>query len=341
MTNLDSDLLTVNNLQTYFYTSEGTVPAVDGVSLTIHEGETLGLVGESGSGKSVTALSIMRLIAPPGKSIAGEIIFAGTNLLTLPPSEMTRIRGDRIAMIFQEPMTSLNPVFTVGAQISESLMIHMDMDERQARKRTVELLGMVGIPNPAQRFKSFPHELSGGMRQRVMIAMAIACDPQLLIADEPTTALDVTIQAQILELLKALRTSVGLSVLLITHDLGVIAEMADRVIVMYAGKIVEQADVVTLFKHPKHPYTQGLLTSIPTLATARDQRLNVIQGTVPNMYHLPPGCKFAARCPFTFARCLEAEPPLLAIGREQWARCWLHDPTAVASRETESQSHVR
>ncbi len=322
-------LLQVNDLKTYFFTSEGTVPAVDGVSFEIKEGEMLGIVGESGCGKSVTALSIMRLITPPGKIISGQIIFQGRDLVQLPENEMNSVRGAQISMIFQEPMTSLNPVFTVGDQIAEALIIHQDMTKEAALRRTIELLKNVHISEAEKRVKSYPHELSGGMRQRVMIAMALACAPSLLIADEATTALDVTIQAQILELIKELKESLGLAVALITHDLGVVAEMAQRVVVMYVGKIVEEADVATLYKSPKHPYTQALLSSIPTLHTVRDSRLNVIKGNVPNLYRaLPPGCRFAPRCPFVFDKCRVEEPPLFRLENRQTARCWLYEPGA-------------
>jgi oligopeptide/dipeptide ABC transporter ATP-binding protein len=323
----NSTLLQVNDLKTYFYTTDGTVPAVDGVSFHIKEGETLAIVGESGCGKSVTALSVMRLIASPGKVIAGEIIFQDLDLLKQPEEAMYMIRGAQISMIFQEPMTSLNPVFTIGDQIAEALMIHQSMNKEAALARTAELLKRVKIPEAEKRIKSYPHELSGGMRQRVMIAMALACTPSLLIADEATTALDVTIQAQILELMKELRENLGLSIALITHDLGVVAEMADRVIVMYVGKIVEEADVFTLYKSPKHPYTQALLASIPTLQTSPEQRLHVIAGSVPNLNRpLPPGCRFAPRCSFAFDKCREVEPPLIRVGGGQTARCWLYEP---------------
>jgi len=296
------------------------------VTFHLDEGETLGVVGESGCGKSVTALSVMRLIASPGKVISGEVIFQGLDLLKQPDNSMYMVRGSQISMIFQEPMTSLNPVFTIGDQIAEALIIHQNLSKEQALKRTVDLLKQVKIPEAEKRLKSFPHEMSGGMRQRVMIAMALACAPSLLIADEATTALDVTIQAQILELLKELRENLGLSIMLITHDLGVVAEMADRVVVMYVGKIVEEADVFTLFKSPKHPYTQALLSSIPTLQTSRDHKLNVIAGSVPNLYRaLPPGCRFAPRCPAVFERCRQEEPPLISVARGQTARCWLYD----------------
>jgi oligopeptide/dipeptide ABC transporter ATP-binding protein len=319
-------LLQVKDLKTYFFTSDGTVPAVDGVSFEINEGETLAIVGESGCGKSVTALSIMRLIAPPGRIVSGQVLFQNQDLVTLPESEMYSIRGSKISMIFQEPMTSLNPVFTVGDQIAEALIIHQFATKEDAHKRAVDLLRRVHIPEPEKRSRAYPHELSGGMRQRVMIAMALACTPSLLIADEATTALDVTIQAQILELLKELKESLGLAVALITHDLGVVAELAQRVVVMYVGKIVEEADVYTLFKSPKHPYTQALLASIPTLQTSQEQRLNVIKGSVPNLYKaLPPGCRFAPRCPFAFDKCRQADPPLIKVGREHTARCWLYE----------------
>ena len=325
-------LLQVQDLKTFFFTSDGTVPAVDGVSFEIHEGETLAIVGESGCGKSVTALSIMRLIAFPGRIVSGQILFQGRDLVTLPESALYSIRGSQISMIFQEPMTSLNPVFTVGDQIIEALMIHQFMDKNVALKRAVELLKQVNISEPEKRVKAYPHELSGGMRQRVMIAMALACAPSLLIADEATTALDVTIQAQILELMKDLKKNLGLAVALITHDLGVVAEMAQRVVVMYVGKIVEEADVVTLFKSPKHPYTKSLLASIPTLQTSAEQRLHVIKGSVPNLYRaLPPGCRFAPRCPDVFDKCRQEEPPLITVGRGQTARCWLYESARPAA----------
>ncbi|HEX5414627.1 MAG TPA: ABC transporter ATP-binding protein [Chloroflexota bacterium] len=327
----DGELLRIRNLRTYFYTSDGVVPAVDGIDLTIRRGQTVGLVGESGCGKSVTSLSIMRLVAPPGRIVEGsEIDLDGTNLAKLSEEKMYEIRGGRISMIFQEPMTSLNPVFTIGDQISEAILAHKKVTPAQARQETIDLLRQVGIPQPEQRYKAYPHEMSGGMRQRVMIAMALSCQPELIIADEPTTALDVTIQAQILELLKALKEKHNTALLLITHDLGVIAEMAEEVAVMYAGKIVEYADVVTLFKQPKHPYTQGLLHSIPMLATDRTVPLNVIRGTVPNLLRLPSGCRFAPRCPQAMAICREREPSLLTHEKTRVA-CWLYDPAGVAS----------
>lgn len=320
-------LLAVRDLHTYFFTPDGVVRAVDGVDLTVHRGSTLCLVGESGCGKSVTALSIMRLIPyPPGRIVRGQVLFNGYDLLRLPEAEMVRMRGKSISMIFQEPMTSLNPVFRVGEQVAEAVLLHERVSHRQAWERAVEMLRLVGIPAPEQRARSYPHELSGGMRQRVMIAMALACRPQLLIADEPTTALDVTIQAQILELMRQLKRDFGMSILLITHDLGVVAEMADEVAVMYAGKIVEQAPVVELFHSPQHPYTQGLLASIPTLETKKGQRLAVIKGSVPNPYRVPPGCAFAPRCPAVMPRCRTEPPPMFTPAPGHLARCWLHDP---------------
>jgi oligopeptide/dipeptide ABC transporter ATP-binding protein len=320
------DLLRIRNLRTYFYTSDGVVPAVDGVDLDISRGRTVGLVGESGSGKSVTSLSIMRLVPPPGKIVEGsEISLDGIDLLALTQEQMYEIRGGRVSMIFQEPMTSLNPVFTVGDQISEAILAHKKVNKSEAHKETIELLRQVGIPQPEQRYNAYPHEMSGGMRQRVMIAMALSCQPEMIICDEPTTALDVTIQAQILELLKELKRQRNTALLLITHDLGVIAEMAEEVAVMYAGKIVEHADVITLFKEPKHPYTQGLLSSIPVLASDRASRLNVIAGTVPNLLRLPPGCRFAPRCPHVMGICREREPALLTEEKTKVA-CWLYAP---------------
>ena len=320
-------LLEVQNLKTYFYTEDGVVKAVDGVDFVVYPGEVLGLVGESGCGKSVTSFSIMRLISQPGKIVEGEITFDGQNLLNLTETEMTRVRGNRISMIFQQPQTALNPVFKVGDQIAEVLTIHQDFGKENGRNRAIELLSMVGIPDPEKRADAFPHELSGGMAQRVMIAMALACVPELLIADEPTTALDVTIQAQILDLIRDLRNKVGASVILITHDLGVIAEMAERVAVMYAGRIVEQADVRNLFANPRHPYTQGLMGSIPILGKTKE-RLEVIPGAVPNLVNLPPGCRFAPRCKARIEHqlqiCTEVEPDLILTSSEHLVRCWLY-----------------
>ncbi|HEX7620979.1 MAG TPA: ABC transporter ATP-binding protein [Anaerolineales bacterium] len=320
-------LLEVKNLKTYFFTEDGVVKAVDGVDFVVYPGEVLGLVGESGCGKSVSLLSVMRLISQPGKITEGEIFFDGQNLLNLSETEMTHVRGNRISMIFQQPQTALNPVFKVGDQISEVLSIHQDCDKDTGRKRAIELLTMVGIPEPEKRANAFPHELSGGMAQRVMIAMALACVPELLIADEPTTALDVTIQAQILDLMRDLRNKVGASVVLITHDLGVVAEMAERVAVMYAGRIVEQADVKTLFASPRHPYTIGLMGSIPILGKIKEV-LEVIPGMVPNLVNLPPGCRFAPRCKARIEHqlqiCTEIEPDLIPVSAEHLVRCWLY-----------------
>jgi oligopeptide/dipeptide ABC transporter ATP-binding protein len=307
-------LVDIRDLCTYFHSDEGVARAVDGVSYTIPSGRTLGLVGESGCGKSVTALSIMRLIpSPPGRIERGEIFFETRDLLKLSEPEMRRIRGNDISMIFQEPMTSLNPVFTCGNQITEVLRLHQGLGKRAAIERAIEMLAKVGIANPERRVQEYPHQLSGGQKQRVMIAMALACNPKLLIADEPTTALDVTIQAQILDLLRALQTEFHMAILLITHDLGVIAEMAERVAVMYAGKIAELADIGELYGNPKHPYTQGLFGSLPKLGT-RGQRLNVIPGVVPNPAELPSGCKFHPRCPYVFDRCPREEPALRPVG---------------------------
>ena len=316
-------MLQVINLKTYFYTEDGVVPALTGVDFTVHKGKTVGLVGESGCGKSVTALSIMRLVPPPGRIVAGEVNLNGRDVLGLSEKEMRSIRGKQIAMIFQEPMTSLNPVYTVGSQIVEAINTHLKVSAQEARKKAVDMLRTVGIPSPEERFSAYPHELSGGMRQRVMIAMALSCGPDLLIADEPTTALDVTIQAQILELIKDIRKQTSMALLLITHDLGVIAEMADEVVVMYAGEIVEQVDATTLFKQPAHPYTQGLLTSIPSLTSSKERPLNVIKGSVPNLLKLPVGCRFAPRCPHVMKICWQTHPEVKAIGK-QLVRCWLY-----------------
>jgi oligopeptide/dipeptide ABC transporter ATP-binding protein len=323
-------LLEIKKLKTHFFTEDGVVHAVDGVDLTIRSGEILGLVGESGCGKSITSLSIMRLIAPPGKVLEGEILLDGQDLLKLPESEMMKVRGNRISMIFQQPQTALNPVFRAGDQIAEVLSIHESFGKEAGRTRAVELLKMVGIPDAERRAESFPHELSGGMAQRVMIAMALACVPELLIADEPTTALDVTIQAQILDLILDLREKMGTSVLLITHDLGVIAEMAERVAVMYAGQIVEQSECEELFDHPLHPYTQGLIGSIPILGRIKD-RLAVIPGSVPNLVNLPSGCRFAPRCAARVKHalniCTQVEPELIQVRPGHHVRCWLYQST--------------
>ena len=320
-------LLEVRNLKTYFYTEDGVVRAVDGVNIEVYPGEVLGLVGESGCGKSVTSLSIMRLIAAPGKVVEGKILLDGQDLLELPEKEMVKVRGNRISMIFQQPQTALNPVFKVNDQIAEVLDIHQDFGREAGRRRAVELLKMVGIPDPERRAEAYPHELSGGMAQRVMIAMALACVPELLIADEPTTALDVTIQAQILDLMRDLREKMGTSVILITHDLGVVAEMAERVAVMYAGEIVEQTDVNSLFDQPLHPYTQGLIGSIPILGEIKEH-LDVIPGSVPNLVNLPPGCRFAPRCKarekYGLTICNEVKPDLQEARPGHLVRCWLY-----------------
>lgn len=315
-------LLQINNLKTFFYTSQGTVPAVNGVSLTINKGETLAVVGESGSGKSVTSLSVMKLIPnPPGKIVEGEIFFEGQDLVKKSDREMRKVRGNTISMIFQEPMTSLNPAYTVGDQIGEALRVHKGLNKKQSLEQAVEMLRHVGIPSPEKRINDFPHQMSGGMRQRVMIAMALACRPKLLIADEPTTALDVTIQAQILDLLRKLKEEMHTSIMLITHDLGVVAEMADYVAVMYAGKIVEQAPVAQLFEKPMHPYTEGLIKSIPRVDEQKE-RLFAIEGTVPNPAHLPKGCSFAERCIYKMKVCEEQPPVLESSGPDRLVSCW-------------------
>jgi oligopeptide/dipeptide ABC transporter ATP-binding protein len=320
-------LLQINDLKTYFYTEDGIVKAVDGVNLYINKGEVLGLVGESGSGKSVTSLSIMRLVGPPGKIVSGEILLDGRPIHSLPENQMVKIRGDAISMIFQQPQSSLNPVHTTGAQVAEVFKLHSQLDESQIKIRTTDMFRLVGIPDPEEKVKAYPHEMSGGQAQRVMIAMGLARSPKLLIADEPTTALDVTIQAQILDLMRNLKNKLDTAVILITHDLGVVAEMADRVAVMYAGQIVEQAPVKTLFAQPKHPYTQGLLASIPVMGSVRD-RLEAIPGNVPNLVGLPPGCHFAPRCKarieFGLEICRHKQPVLLPVGPEQDAQCWLY-----------------
>jgi len=325
------NLLEVRGLKTYFFTEDGVVKAVDGLDFSVKSGEVLGLVGESGCGKSVTSLSIMRLISPPGKIVEGEILLNGTSLLEISEKEMSKIRGNRISMIFQQPMTSLNPVFKVGEQIAEVLQIHREIKKGQDWERAVELLRIVGIPDPENKAHAYPHEMSGGQAQRVMIAMALAMNPELLIADEPTTALDVTIQAQILDLIRALRTRLDTAVVLITHDLGVIAEMADYVAVMYAGRIVEQADVRTLFAEPQHPYTQGLIDSIPILGQVKE-RLAVIPGSVPNLINLPSGCRFASRCQarmkYSLEICTQIEPGLETSQSGHSVRCWLYQDQA-------------
>jgi oligopeptide/dipeptide ABC transporter ATP-binding protein len=321
-------LLEVRDLRTYFHTRDGVVKAVDGVSFDVHRGEILGLVGESGCGKSVTSFSLMGLVPQPGAIESGSVVFDGRDLLSMSRRELRRLRGDHISMIFQQPQSSLNPVFRVGAQISEVFEIHRDMKKAAGGEAAVEMLRKVGIPDPAERVKAYPHEFSGGMAQRVMIAMALACEPELLIADEPTTALDVTIQAQILDLMRGLQRDSNTAVILITHDLGIVAEMADRVAVMYAGEIVEETDVQTLFAEPKHPYTQGLIGSVPILGQLKDH-LNTIPGNVPNLVDLPQGCRFADRCGARveagLEKCTVEKPELLEVGERHRVRCWLYE----------------
>lgn len=329
--NNKDNILEVKGLKTQFFTESGIVRAVDGIDFYVKRGEVLGIVGESGCGKSVTSLSIMRLIGQPGKIIEGQIIFDNEDILQLSESRMVKIRGNRISMIFQQPQSCLNPVFRVGDQLSEVLFIHQDLGKEAGQKRAVELLSMVGIPEPESRVNAFPHEMSGGMAQRVMIAMALACVPELLIADEPTTALDVTIQAQILDLMRNLRSKMETSIILITHDLGVVAEMCDRVVVMYAGRIVEEAPVVELFATPKHPYTAALIGSTPILGQA-EKDLVTIPGSVPNLIKLPEGCKFSPRClpriENSLEICTEEEPELKSIGPNRKVRCWLYEEGA-------------
>lgn len=321
---MSESLVEIKGLKTCFFTEDGPVTAVDGISFHIKAGEVLGLVGESGCGKSVTALSLMRLIVPPGKIVEGEILFEGKDLLVIPEKEMQSVRGNKISMIFQEPMTSLNPVMTIGAQVAESLVLHRSMSKSQAMEAAVQLLKDVSIPDPESRIKDYPHQLSGGMRQRVMIAMAISCKPALLIADEPTTALDVTIQAQVLELLERLRNEYQLSILLITHALGVVAEVADRVIVMYSGKIVEEAPVKEIFANPCHPYTVGLLESIPRISTnvEKARKLKAIEGTVPDPLHPPQGCSFYERCKDKMEICTTRFPAYVWINQDHYVACY-------------------
>jgi len=319
-------LLEIEDLQTHFFTSAGVVKAVDGVSYTVDEGETVAVVGESGCGKSVTAMSILRLIPwPPGKIIGGKINFDGQDLLKLTEEEMRNIRGRDIGMIFQEPMTSLNPVLTIGLQLTETLMAHTDITEEKARDRAIELLGLVGISEPERRLTQYPHHLSGGMRQRVVIAMALSCDPKLIIADEPTTALDVTIQAQILELMKDLTKSMGVAMIVITHNLGVVARYADRVNVMYAGRIIESGTARDIYYNPKHPYTLALLKSIPRMDQARQAKLDPVDGQPPDLSQLDSGCSFRARCRFASAKCAEELPQLEQVSDTQYAACWEKD----------------
>jgi len=324
-------LLEVKNLRTTFFGADGPVHAVDNVSFNVRKGEALALVGESGCGKSVTAMSIMRLVAPPGKITAGQVRFKGRNLAELSERDMRHVRGNDIAMVFQEPMTSLNPVFKIGAQVAEAIRVHRKVSRKEARQRAGEMLELVSIPDPIKRLDDYPHQLSGGMRQRVMIAMALSCDPELLIADEPTTALDVTIQAQIMELLASLQKRLGLAILLITHDLGVVAEFCERVIVMYTGRVVEESPVRELFANPAHPYTRGLLKSLPSVAGG-ETRLPTIKGMVPSIASLPPGCKFNPRCPDVMPICLGNEPARMIVGPGHDARCYLHGDQADPER---------
>jgi len=328
-------LVQVKDLKTYFYTDDGIVKAVDGVDFSINKGQTLGMVGESGCGKSVSALSVLRLIQePPGKIVSGEIWFKGEDLLKKRPEQMRKIRGNDISMIFQEPMTSLNPVYTIGEQISEAIVLHQKLNKEKAFKKTVEMLRLVGIPSPEKRVYEYPHELSGGQRQRAMIAMALSCNPDLLIADEPTTALDVTIQAQILELIKKLKDEIGMAVLMITHDLGVIAEVSDNVVVVYAGKAVEYADVTTVFKNPKHPYNMALQNSIPQLTDVPGKKLEVIKGNIPDPLALPSGCKFHPRCKFAIDFCKKEEPKLERIRDNHIVRCWMYNKDKAINFKT-------
>ena len=332
---LSDELLRVNDLTTYFFTDQGIVPSVDGINFTVQKGQTLGIVGESGSGKSVTALSLMGLIPPPGKVVQGNIFFKKHDLLKLKQKAFRKIRGNEVAMIFQEPMTSLNPVYTIGNQLIEAIQLHMRFSHENARKRALTMLNRVGIPSPETRINAYPHQLSGGMKQRIMIAMALSCNPDLLIADEPTTALDVTIQAQILELLRDLQTELDMGIILITHDLGVIAEVADYVLVMYAGRVMEKADVYTLFREPKHPYTHGLFKSIPKIDGPRGARLETIQGMVPSPLFFPTGCRFRTRCPYARVHCAASVPKLELVGENHFSAC--HFTKQIASNTHKKQ----
>jgi oligopeptide/dipeptide ABC transporter ATP-binding protein len=323
---MEENVLEIKDLKTYFYTPDGIVKAVDGINLSVKRGSILGIVGESGCGKSMTAMSILNLVPqPPGRIVSGEILYEGRDILKLKESEMRAIRGAKISMIFQEPMTALNPVFTVGEQIAEALRVHKGMNRREAMDKAAELLSLVNIPSARDRIKDYPHQLSGGMRQRVMIAMAISCSPSIVIADEPTTALDVTVQAQVLDLLKQLMEKMGMSMILITHDLGVIAEAANDVAVMYAGRIVEYAGTEGLFAAPTHPYTEGLLNSIPRFNKKKRERLKAIPGVVPRLLDLPEGCKFYGRCGIAIDRCKKEEPLLKETAKGHLARCWVRE----------------
>ncbi len=329
-----SPLLRVEQLKTSFRTRYGVIEAVSDVSFDVDAGETVALVGESGSGKSVTVLSIMRLLGNTGWIAGGQIFFDGRDIAHATEEQMRRVRGKEMAMVFQDPMTSLDPVYRIGDQIIEVLRIHETVNKKEAFQRAVELLRLVGLPDPEMRMNSYPHQLSGGQRQRVMIAMALACNPKLLIADEPTTALDVTVQAQILDLMKSLQVEFGSAVLLVTHDLGVVAEMADRVVVMYAGKVVEQGKVADVFSEPQHPYTEGLLRSIPKLTTPKSKRLQAIPGSVPTMLEMPSGCRFSTRCAYAMERCAMEEPPLFEMAPGRKSRCWLRESSAEVALAT-------
>ena len=332
---LVAPLLEVKDLKTHFHTNDGIVKAVDGVSYRLDEGETLGLAGESGCGKSVSALSVMRLVPdPPGKIAGGEVLFEGEDILKINMTEMRRIRGAKIAMVFQEPMSSLNPVLTIERQLTEGLQLHKGMTRKEARRESVDLLGRVGIPSPERRINQYPYQFSGGMRQRVMIAMALSCNPRLIIADEPTTALDVTIQAQILELMKSLARESRASLLVITHNLGVIARYADRVNIMYAGKIIEQGLAQEIYANPRHPYTVGLLKSVPRLDQPRRSKLAPIEGQPPDLINLPQGCAFRPRCPWAVSQCAVEEPPLMQAGQDHWSACWQWDALGASALHT-------
>lgn len=331
---MEEVLLEIKNLKTHFHTEKGKVTAVDDVSFQINSGETVGLVGESGCGKSVTSFSILRLFGRhSGTELEGEILLKGKNLLNISMNEMQKIRGNDISIIFQDPMTSLNPVYTIGNQIIEAIMLHQKVSKNEAIKKAIEMLELVGIPSPEKRLKEYPHQLSGGMRQRVMIAMGLSCRPRLLIADEPTTALDVTIQAQILELMEGLKKELNMGIILITHDLGVVAEVCSRVMVMYLGQIVEEAPVIDLFDKPKHPYTIGLMKSIPKIEEKKGKKLNVIEGAVPSLNEVPTGCRFAPRCNYANSQCFEQAPKLEVIGEGRSVRCWHHEKVSLIGGE--------
>jgi len=328
------ELLRIENLRTQFNTSAGVVKAVDGITYDVKEGETVAIVGESGCGKSVSAMSVLRLIPdPPGRIVEGTINFQGRNLLELSDEEIRKIRGREISMVFQEPMTSLNPVLSIGMQLTETMMLHLGITQAEADRRAVELLGMVGISDPERRLRQYPHHLSGGMRQRVMIALALSCDPKLIIADEPTTALDVTIQAQILELMKDLSNRLGVALIIITHNLGVVARYADRVNVMYAGKIVEMGDAEQIYHRPRHPYTVGLLASVPRMDRHRGRRLVPIEGQPPDLTRLDEGCPYRPRCRWAIDRCAAEYPPLEDTGEGQYSACWRHEDVRPLEKE--------